>query len=92
MYRNKIDRLLELNKDVIADKLCELGQTKGITHHIETTGKVIYIRPRRQARANLAVFEKEVNEMLKYNIIRPSSSPYSSPIHLTDKEDGTKRF
>ena len=33
-----------------------------------------------------------MNEMLKYNIIRPSSSSYSSPIHLTDKKDGTKRF
>jgi hypothetical protein len=92
MHRNKIDKLLELNKDVIADKLCELGQAKGITHHIETTGKVIYMRPRRQARANLAIIEKKVNEMLKFHIIRPSSSPYSSPVHLTDKKDGTKRF
>jgi hypothetical protein len=92
MYRNKIDKLLELNKDVIADKLCELSQAKGIKHHIKTTGKVLYMRPRRQARSNLAVIEKEVNEMLKYNIIRPSSSPYSSPAHLIDKKDGTKRF
>jgi len=92
IFRNKIDRLLELNKDVIADKLCELGQANGIRHHIKTTGKVVYLRPRRQARAHLAVIEKEVNEMLKYNIIRPSSSSYSSPIHLTDKKDGTKRF
>jgi hypothetical protein len=58
MYRNKIDKLLELNKDVIADKLCELGQAKGIKHHIETTGKVIYMRPRRQARKNLAIYRK----------------------------------
>jgi hypothetical protein len=92
MYRNKMDKLLESNKDVIADKLCELGQAKGIKHHIETTGKVIYMRPRRQARSNLAVIEKEVNEMLKYNTIRPSSNPYSSPVDLTDKKDGTKRF
>jgi hypothetical protein len=92
MYRNKIDQLLELNKDVIADKLCELGQAKGIKHKIDTTGKVIYMRPRRQARAHLSLIEKEVDEMLKHNIIRPSSSPYSSPIHLTDKKDGTKRF
>jgi hypothetical protein len=63
MYRNKIDQLLKLNKDVIADKLCELGQAKVIKHNIDTTGKVIYIRPRRQARAHLSVIEKEVNKM-----------------------------
>ncbi len=84
MYRNKIDQLLELNKDVIADKLCKLGQAKSIKHKIDTAGKVIYMRPRRQARAHLSLIEKEVDEMLKHNIIRPSSSPYSSPIHLTD--------
>jgi hypothetical protein len=30
--------------------------------------------------------------MLKYDIIRPSSSPYSSPPHLTDKKDVGKRY
>ncbi len=53
--------MLELNKDVIADKVCELDQAKDTNHHIETTGKVIYMRPRPQARTNLAVIEKEVN-------------------------------
>jgi hypothetical protein len=30
--------------------------------------------------------------MLKFEIIRPSSSPYSSPPNLTDKKDGGKRY
>ena len=91
-YRSQIDQLLESRKGVIANKLCELGQAKGIKHAIPTSGKVIYVRPRRQARANLAVIDKEVDEMLTHNIIRPSSSQYSSPIHITDKKDGGKRF
>ena len=90
-YRNMINELVEKNKDVIANKLCELGKAHGIKHKITTTGKVVYKRPRRQARANLETIDEEVDEMLKYEIIRPSSSPYSSPPHLTDKKDGGKR-
>ena len=72
--------------------MCELGKSHGIKHRINTTGKVVYKRPRRQARSNLETIDEEVDEMLKYEIIRPSSSPYSSPPHLTDKKDGGKRY
>jgi hypothetical protein len=64
------------DKDVIANKLCELGKAHGIKHRIITTGKFIYKRLRRQTRANLETIDEEVDEMLKYEIIRPSSSPY----------------
>jgi hypothetical protein len=92
IYRNMINDLVTKNKDVIANKLCELGKAYGIKHRINTTGKVVYKRPRSQARANLETIDEEVDEMLKYEIIRPSSSPYSSPPHLTDKKDGGKRY
>jgi hypothetical protein len=45
MYRNKIDKLLEFNKDVIADKLCELGQAKlkiNTLYQSSTKQKIIY--------------------------------------------------
>ena len=35
---------------------------------------------------------QQIGEMLDNDIIRPSSSPYSSNILLTNKKDGTKRF
>jgi hypothetical protein len=70
-----INDLVTKNKDVIANKLCELGKAYGIKHRINTTGKVIYKRPCRQSRANLETIDEEVDEMLKYEIIRPSSSP-----------------
>jgi hypothetical protein len=59
MYRNKIYQLFELNKDVITDKLCELGQAKGIKYNIHTKGKVIYMWPRRQASVHLSVIKNK---------------------------------
>jgi len=36
--------------------------------------------------------KKEIDEMLKMKVIRPSSSPYSCPILLVKKKDGKLRF
>ena len=36
--------------------------------------------------------EAEINEMLSNNIIRPSESPWASPINLIKKKDGGYRF
>ena len=38
------------------------------------------------------VVAKEVNEMLKLNIVRPSKSPYAAPPVLVKKPDGSVRF
>jgi hypothetical protein len=36
--------------------------------------------------------EKKIDDMLEKGVIQPSSSPWSSPIVLVRKKDGTHRF
>ena len=53
-----------------------------ITHHIITTGPPVYARPRCLAPERLQIAKREFEHMLQLGIIRPSSSAWSSPLHV----------
>ena len=57
-----------------------------VTHHIETTGPPVSARPRRLALERLRVAKQEFEHMLQLGIIRPSSSAWSSPLHMVPKK------
>ena len=57
-----------------------------ITHHIETTSAPVSARPRRLAPERLQVAKQEFEHMLQLGIIRPSSSAWSSPLHMVPKK------
>ena len=57
-----------------------------ITHHIETVGPPVSARPRRLAPDRLQAAKREFDHMLQLGIIRPSSSPWSSPLHMVPKK------
>ena len=57
-----------------------------VTHHIETTGPPVSARPRRLAHNRLKAAKKEFEHMLQLGIIRPSSSAWSSPLHMVPKK------
>ncbi len=58
----------------------------GVTHHVATTGPPAHARPRRLAPEKLRVARQEFEHMLQLGIIRPSSSNWSSPLHLVPKK------
>ncbi|KAL0162283.1 hypothetical protein M9458_041679, partial [Cirrhinus mrigala] len=69
------------------------GQTNVVHHDIKTpTGVIVRQRPYRVPEARRQAIEEEIQQMLKLGVIEPSRSPWSSPIVMVPKPDGTLRF
>ncbi|CAE1227213.1 unnamed protein product [Acanthosepion pharaonis] len=56
-------------------------------HHIDTTGPPTHSSPRRLRPDKYKLAKDEFQHMLDLGIIGPSSSPYSSPLHMVSKPD-----
>lgn len=70
-----------------------LGVARHTVHRIDTGDSApLRQRPYRVSASERAVIEKEVEQMLSKQIIRPSSSPWASPVVLVTKKDGSIRF
>ena len=91
--RERLRELVCKYRDVFALRDSELGTTDLVEHHIVTTdSKPIKIPAYRISPAKLHIVEEEVTSMLERGVIQPSSSPYSAPIVLVKKKDGSTRF
>ena len=79
--------------DVFAVLEGELGRTDLVEHEIETGDhQPIMQRPRREPFSLRPQIVQMVEDMLSQGIIRPSSSPWSSPVVLVKKKDNSYRF
>ncbi|CAC5419775.1 unnamed protein product [Mytilus coruscus] len=86
----KLTKLIHEYSSVFAEPGKALGQTDLATHKIDTGNHApIKIPARRIPLAKKEVVDKELEKMLKDGQIEPSSSPWSAPICLVIKKDGT---
>ncbi|UYV64119.1 hypothetical protein LAZ67_2006616, partial [Cordylochernes scorpioides] len=67
--------------------------TSTVKHKINTGDQSpIKQRPYRVAPSERRLIQDEVNKMIENHIVKPSESPWSSPVILVRKKDGTWRF
>ena len=69
-----------------------LGPVKhSIQHVITTHGQPQFVRPRRLSPDKLTAARAEFDVLTQQGIIQPSSSPWTSPLHLVQKKSGDWR-
>lgn len=78
----------------IYQKPTQLPPHRDIEHHINLKDETdpVNVRPYRYAYFQKAEIEKQVQDMLQSGLIRASTSPFSSPVLLVKKKDGSWRF
>ena len=90
--RHALSTTLQTHISVFASKLIELGCTKVLKHKIETTGTPKLRGAYRIPVALQPIARQQVEEMLKYNIIRESHSAYRASIVMVKKKSGELRL
>ena len=78
--------------DVFSRGEDDLGSTPLLEHAIETHGPPLRQPYRRQNPAVRREEMAQVQQMLSSNVIRPSNSPWDSPVVLVRKKDGSLSF
>ena len=90
--QQELRQLLTEFRSLFPSKGSPLGQTSVVSHSISTTGPPIRQSLRRVPEALKTTMSNEVVHMLDHNVIRPSTSPWSSPVVMVRKPDGSWRF
>ena len=89
----KLENMLKKHSDVFAKSGDPLGRTDKVLHTIDTGDAEAFKIPyRRLPLAKKRVAEIEIEKMLGDHVIVPSTSPWSSPVCMVTKKDGTIRF
>jgi hypothetical protein len=78
---------------VVSGGKLDLGEARGIEHRIDTGDTTpIRVPMRHLPFHKCETIRKEVDAMIDSDVIEPSYSPWSAPVVLVKKKDGTERF
>jgi len=84
--------LLHKYDHIFATSIAELGFTDVIRHRIIDNDQPVYRRPYRIPITQRPILDKMIDELSQAGIIRPSTSPYCSPVLLVKKKTGDLRL
>ena len=90
--KTQLQNLLTQFADLFAPKGGPVGRTPAAKHSIPTEGPPVQQPLRRIAEVLKDVVDAEVTRMLDQGVLKPSSSPWSSPIVMVRKKDGSWCF
>ena len=89
----QVKALLKSKAQAFAAKDAAPSKANNVTHTIDTGNhKPIHVPKYRVSHKERPIIEKHVQEMLHNKVIEPSKSPWSFPVVLEPKKDGTIRF
>ena len=87
----RFEAVLEDFPDLLVPKFNSPQNKHGVEHHIPTDGPPVFARARRLDPQRLEDAKAEFAEMERLGIVRRSDSPWSSPLHMVRKSDGSWR-
>lgn len=91
IQKEQLVKLIQTFPDIFNEKA---GRTTKVKHEIKLLpgSQPCNLPPYRIAPARKHVVEENLQEMFQQDFITPSNSPWSSPVVLAPKKDGTLRF
>ncbi|UYV84069.1 hypothetical protein LAZ67_X001057 [Cordylochernes scorpioides] len=91
--KSMIVECLEKYSEVFDFERKSFSTTSNVKHKIDTSdSRPIKQRPYRVSPVERRAIQSEVDKMIKMGIVQPSESPWSSPVVLVKKKDGSWRF
>ena len=92
LQQQQLNELFKEFQDVFSQGDDDLSNTPLLQHGIETNGPPFRQPYRRQNPAVRREEMAQVQQMLSSNVIRPSNSPWASPVVMVRKKDGSLHF
>ena len=91
--RNQLLNLLQEYSDVFVTRETDVGCARRFSHKIDTgNNDPIRQRPYRIPHSQQEMVDEHIQLMLKKGIIQESNSPWSQPLVIVTKKDGSPRF